>query len=330
MNVQQLRFRQKTIHYLLCSFIVFFIYACNSDDNQDSKQHDEVVSETIELGMSMKNIQLIAQQPIEIKFSYIHPEKDASDGPSSTTARGGYSINIAQTLQNVTLSSTTVAKSPIFEAIKLAASALVSNAFANEAATAQVSIFLSVLGDPNVCSSSIRLGPYSVSGMLDSALSSEEADIIPQGTVRDITNSGGVEVCIVTIPPIDAYFTLSGIVVDVEPCDEPSVDIANTSWSGTFVCENFGTGDDPESQISLTITQNPDGSYKYIDDGDGEYNGHLCGNKFNFKGALAGSYTESGTLVFETATQATKTSMWNGIPRGSSGGKCTDSLQKIE
>ena len=39
--------------------------------------------------------------------------------------------------------------------------------------------------------------------------------------------------------------TIAEIEVDVESCAEPTVDIAGSSWSGTYECDNFGIPDDP-------------------------------------------------------------------------------------
>jgi hypothetical protein len=117
----------------------------------------------------------------------------------------------------------------------------------------------------------------------------------------------------VTTPSISAYLTVAGVEIDLEDCDAPTVNIADTSWSGTYSCDNFGVGDD-SGTVDLTITQNPNGSYRYIDDGGAQYDGYLCGDKFKFNGGLSGSYTESGTLVFDSATTPTKTSVWNSTP----------------
>lgn len=99
----------------------------------------------------------------------------------------------------------------------------------------------------------------------------------------------------VTTPPFDAYVTVPEVVVDFQPCAPPASNIVG-NWSGTYQCDNFGTPDDGGT-VSLNITQNADGSYHYVDEGGAGYDGHICGNKFKFKGGKTGLYTESGTLV---------------------------------
>lgn len=189
--------------------------------------------------------------------------------------------------------------------MRLLAYTLVKEAFA-ATSTAQITAFVSYPGDPDVCSSSYRFGPYSITGMIGEALSSDTTSIELAAPVVDIVNAGSFEICVVTIPPIDAYLTVTGVAVDFEPCATPTVDVVG-DWTGTFSCTNFGIADAVNEPIDLTITRNTDGSYHYEDE-IAKYDGHLCGDKFKFTGGLAGSYTESGTFLFSSSTSSTKTS----------------------
>ncbi len=281
---------------------------------------DDTTTSIASLGTSVTNVRLLAGVPSQTRFTFAVP--------GDILARGDYFLNVSETLQNVTLSTGPIARtSSRFEVLKLLAHAFVKSAIAEDPKTAEIIAYLSFAGDPNVCSSANKFGPYSITGMIGSALTSETTLITPTQPVVDIVNAGDFEICVTTTPPIDAYVTVSDIAVDFQQCNDSSLDIVGT-WNGTYECTNFGTDDDPLQPINLTITRNTDGSYRYVDDGGAVYNGHLCGNKFKHSGGLAGSYTESGTLVFSDSASATKTSTWSSVPAGMSGGNCADTLEK--
>ncbi|MGE0372513.1 MAG: hypothetical protein AB7Q01_11560 [Gammaproteobacteria bacterium] len=291
--------------------------ACGGDDDALGETNTE--TRTATLGDDMKNIQLLANQQTEISFTYVVP--------GAITSKGGYTVNLTETLKNVSLSSAPIAKNTNrLETLRMLAAVLIRDAFAQE--ETQVTVFVSYPDDPDVCSSPNVFGPYTILGAIGTAVTSNTETAAPTDAVVNISNLGSVEVCVVTTPPINAYLTVTGVVVDLEDCAAPTVSIADTDWSGTYTCDNFGTGDEG-GDVDLTITRNQDGSYHYFDDGGAEYDGHLCGNRFRFSGGLSGSYTESGTLVFSSNTAATKTSTWNGIPPGFSGGNCSDTLEKL-
>jgi hypothetical protein len=301
--------------YLL-SLLIFLITAgCSSSDSSTGT----TTTTTGTLDASLKNVLLADGVPIQIKFTYTVP--------GDITDKGDFSLNMAQSLESITLSSSPITKkSGRFETLRLIAYALVKEAFAADPVTSMVTGYISYAGDPNVCSNGTPIGPYSITGMIGSALSSGTTDIELTAPMIDIINVGSFEVCVVTIPPIDAYLTVTDVAVDFEPCAAPTVEVLG-HWSGTFSCTNFGEVDAVMEPIDLDITLNSDGSYHY-EDSEAAYNGHLCGNTFKFTGGDGSSYTESGTLVFSSSTAATKTSHWNSIPPGNSGGTCSDTLEK--
>jgi hypothetical protein len=305
--------------YVLGLMLLLALNGCGSDSSS-SVTTTPITTKLASLDSSVKNVPLLTGVPTEIKFTYTIP--------GDITAKGNFFIDVTRTLDIISLSSSPVASNTSrFETLRLLAYALVKDAFADTASTAQITAYISYAGDPNVCSSPYRFGPYSISGMIDSALSSETTSVTPTQPSIDISNAGSFEVCVVTIPPIDAYLTVTGVFVDFEPCAEPSVDITG-DWTGTYQCTNFGVGDDPAgSFVSLNVTQNTDGSYQYIDDGGAIYNGHLCGDTFKFNGGVTDDYTESGTMTVD-GNSATKTSNWLSIDK-ISGGSCSDVLQKI-
>ncbi len=294
---------------ILALLLVVLISGCGSGSSSGGP------SETLSFGTSTKNVQLTAGVQKQFKFTYAFP--------GDITSRGDYSINVTKTLENITLSSTPIAsKGSRFETLRLLAYALVKEAFAAE--TAQITTYISYAGDPNVCNSPYFSGPNTVMGAVGSAPTSNKTTAELTQAAADIINMGSFDICVVTTPPFNAYVTVPGVVVDFQSCAPPTINIVG-NWSGTYQCDNFGTPGEAGT-VSLNITQNADGSYHYVDDGGAEYDGHLCGNKFKFKGVKTGFYTESGTLVVN-GNHATKTSNWRSEST-SVGGRCTDTLQK--
>ena len=315
----QLNLPKAALVLLIIVAVTLTISSCGGGSGSSTNETSETTAKQADLGSNIKNVQLIANQPTEIKFTYTIP--------GSISNQGDFTINLANTLQNISLSSSPVAQnSNSLETLWLLASLVIKDAFASS--TALVSAYISYPGDPNVCSSSTRFGPYSISGTIGSALTSDTSAITPTEVSKDISNAGSFEICIVTIPPIAAYLTVTGVDIDFKQCDEATVVIANTSWSGSYQCQNFGTTSDG-GQIDLSIIRNQDGSYQYTDGSGAVYDGHLCGNRFKFNGGVVDSYTESGTLVFSSNTVAIKSSIWNSIPAGVSGGKCSDTLNRV-
>jgi hypothetical protein len=302
----------------ILGLIVLLVIGCgggSSGGGSSAGGTSGVSTETLSLGPVTQNVQFTAGQRKEFKFTYAFP--------GDITSRGDYKINVKKTLENITLSSAPSAgNTGKFEMLRLLAHALVKEAFAAE--TAQVTTYISFAGDPDVCSSPFFIGPRSITGQIGSAPTSTGTTLTLTQAAADIVNMGSFDICVVTTPPIDVYVTVPGVVVDFQPCAAPTVDLVG-SWSGTYQCENSGSP--PESgTVALAITRNPDGSYHYVDDGGAEYDGHLCGNKFRFKGGKAGSYTESGTLV-ANGNSATKTSLWRN-EFATARGVCSDVLQK--
>ena len=303
-------------------FLILSLLTAGCSSSSSGGASSGVTTITASLDTSVKNVVLASGVPSEIKFTFTVP--------GDISAKGDATVNVTESLKNITLSSSPITKnSSRFETLRLLAYVLIKEAFAETQSTALVTGFVSYPGDSNVCSSQYRFGPYSITGMIGEALSSDISSIELTDPVVDIVNAGSFEICIVTIPPIDTYLSVTGVAVDFEPCAAPTVDVVG-DWTGTYSCTNFGTGvaDVVDEPINLTISLNADDSYHYEDD-FAKYDGHLCGNKFKFNGGLAGSYTESGTFLFSSNTSSTKTSNWNSIPAGTSGGTCTDTLQKI-
>jgi len=306
---------------LLLTLVPVALAGCSSGGGGGSggSASGNTVTKTADLGSTIRNVPLTSGVPAQIVFTYTIP--------GDISARGDFTGNLTETLANMSLTASPVVQNEHrFETLWMLAKFLIKDAFA--AVEATVTIHISYAGDSNVCSSSKMFGPFSVSGAIGESLSSTTTSVSPTQPSIDIINAGSFEVCIVTTPPIDAYLTINSIAVDFEPCDAPTVDVAGSNWSGTYQCDNFGIGND-SGTVSMSVTQNPDGSYHYVDEGGAEYNGHLCGNTFKFNGGIPGSYTESGTFSFTSDNTATKSSHWDSIPAGISGGDCSDVLGRI-
>lgn len=304
--------------FIPVTFVVFlflmFSAGCSSSDS--SVPPPATTTHTAALGSSVRNIPLTAGTPVQIKFTYTVPR--------DITTQGDYSINLARTLQNVSLSSSPVTDNTgHFETLRMLAYALVKEVFAAESTT--VTTYISFAGDPDVCSSPYHFGPISVTGAIGSALTSDTDRVVPDQAAVDITNAGAFDICVVTTPPVDGFVTLTGVSVDFEECAEPSGDYTGI-WSGTYECTNYGTTSE-SGDITLHVLQELDGSYTYYDS-NAEYSGHICGNRFRFNGGLPGAYSESGTLVFN-GNNATKSSSWVSESSSTQGGRCSDVLQKV-
>ncbi len=319
------------IYFLIAT--PFFVSCSGSggggNDTQQNGNNTSGGTINASLGTSFNNVPIVANQPTQHNITYTLP--------GNITGFKDFSVNLDETMKNVTVSSSqVVTKFNIFDMLKMFARLDVAAAVLN----ATVTVRLSYAGDSMVCTNpnAIQLGPYSFSGDVDGSVSSSSSSESPNTTTFDVVNSGTFQLCLVISPlPVDAYLTVSDVVVDVTPCDlqPPADEDVLGNWTGTYDCDNWGTSDSVHETINLIISKNPDGSYHYEDfdqfggTPEGIYDGHFCGNTFKFKGGQQNIYTESGTFVLQGRGAATKTSTWNTIPPGFEGGYCTDSLNKL-
>ena len=298
---------------------------------------------TVQLGTSVKNVLIQPNTATQFSFTYTMPA-DLFSAPY--TSYGGFRLNLADSMGDVQLTSAQVAKNGDaggFDAWQLVKSVLSSDLFGRligiervlAAVDTSVTAFVSYPGDPEVCSTGLRIGPYTFSGDVDSSWTSDSASERVQGESPRIhvIKSGSFEVCIVISPlniPMDAYVTMDAFQVEALPCDEPAPadDEVLGFWSGTYTCTNYGTTSDLVLPITLSIEKNSDGSYSYGDGSGASYNGHFCGSYFRYRGGVAADYTESGTFWLTGDGVAMKESNWNSIPVGFGGGDCVDNLTK--
>ncbi|MDJ0701598.1 MAG: hypothetical protein QNJ07_17260 [Woeseiaceae bacterium] len=297
----------------------------------------------VSLGDLVKNVVIQPMTETQFSLTYTIPN-DLLTEP--LTAYDTFTINLAESMPSVRITSSPVANNEdptSFDLQKLwrqfansdLLGKLVGVEAALAAANASVTVRVSFPGDPDVCSSETALGPFTFSGDVDTQPVSD-ADTASPSDAPDginVVSSGTFEICVTVSPidiPMDAYLTADGVEVSAIPCEEtppPDGDVLG-SWSGIYSCTNFGTSDDIDQLISLTIFRNEDGSYRYTDDGGATYDGHFCGSKFRYNGGVAGSYTESGLFRLTGTGTASKQSTWNSDPAGASGGNCSDTLIK--
>ena len=298
---------------------------------------------TVELGTAVKNVLIQPNTATQFAFTYTMPADLFSE---PYTSYGGFRMKLTETMGNVQITSAMVAKNGDpggFDPWHLVNSVLNSDLFGRligierllAAVDTSVTAFVSFPGDPQVCNTGLRIGPYTFTGDVDSPWTSDSDSERVQGeTARiHVIKSGSFEVCIVVSPlsiPMASYLTVDAFQVEALPCEDPAPADADVlgSWSGKYTCTNYGTGDDVDLDIFLTIDKNTDGSYTYTDDGGANYNGHFCGDFFRFRGGVAADYTESGTFWLTGAGTAMKESNWNSDPVGFSGGDCVDNLTK--
>ena len=144
--------------------------------------------------------------------------------------------------------------------------------------------------------------------------------------VKNLLFADQLDICIDINSPNSGYLTLTGVVLDVQPCAGAASGIEGT-WTGTFQCTNYGATDFG-GDISLTVKNTGGNRYEYVDDSGAKYEGYACGNRFQFKGGAPGVFDEYGILTFN-GNDAVKFSNWRDITgQAVRGGLCTDTLKK--
>ena len=125
-----------------------------------------------------------------------------------------------------------------------------------------------------------------------------------------IINTGALAICMQIYSPIDATVDVSDVSINVTPCNQAPANIYGT-WEGKYTCINYGSNDDINQSITLTINKLTDGKTQYVDDGGDTYEGTVCGNVFKFNRINPViNDTESGTFVLNNNGTGTKNSTW--------------------
>jgi hypothetical protein len=181
-----------------------------------------------------------------------------------------------------------------------------------------------------VCDEGEGYGPFNVTINTSSQLTTvSPPTATATNTTMDIINTGAYSFCVKVVSPVNATVDLNSVDVNIEPCDEVPADILG-AWAGTYSCFS-SCGDIIDDTVSLFITQNAsDSSKATYTDGDADYEGTVCGNRFSFSGG-GDNYSESGTFVMDPGgATATKTSTYRDYPPGTCSGECSDVLSRIE
>jgi hypothetical protein len=178
-----------------------------------------------------------------------------------------------------------------------------------------------------VCTTGVGYGPFQIG--LDALLApvtAAPATATAGGSTLAIVNSGPYVTCLEITSPVDAAFGLSGTeVVLTQDCAPPAADFSG-SWTGTWSCGS-SCGSSFGGDITLTVTQDPDGRARYVDDSLDEYAGSVCGAEFRFVRNIAFE-TERGTMTLGAGGTARKRSHYRGSAPPYCAGDCVDELHR--
>jgi len=181
----------------------------------------------------------------------------------------------------------------------------------------QMYIRIGAATDPDVCTDGELYGPFTI----------EDGEVTGSGTVtaspptRRLANIGDLTVCTIITSPVNAELDLElGVLyMDNDSCDQAPANIAGV-WEGDYSCTS--TCGDEAGFVSLTIDQ--DGYNATYSDGQADYEGTVCGARFEFSGGAPG-YTEGGAFVLNQDGTASKTSSYESTIDSCSG-TCSDPM----
>jgi hypothetical protein len=258
----------------------------------------------------IKDIEVTANQPTEIKFTY--------ELASPSQAYTAISIDLQETLDSVSVNVAGLNKSnPLGFLANLVS-------VASAATEAQVTARIGYAEDVDtVCQTGSLYGPFTITGTTQPE-TIDPPTISAEPSALSVINTGSFVVCLEVVSPVNAIINVDEVAVDVTPCEETPADFSGT-WTGTYSCTNVGCPDDENVPITLTVTQDGHSAH-YTDDQGGSFQGTVCGNVFRFNGTGPG-YRESGTLTLTGEDKATKTATWV-ADDNSCKGDCTDNLAR--
>lgn len=178
-----------------------------------------------------------------------------------------------------------------------------------------------------VCTSGLAHGPFQIG--LDALLkpvSAAPGTATANGATLALVNAGPWATCLEITSPVGAAFALAGAeVVVTQDCAPATADFSG-AWTGTWSCTDT-CGQPFGGAITLTVTQQPGGKARYVDDGYAEYSGTVCGGEFRFVRNTSPE-TERGTMVLGAGGTATKRSHWRGSEAPFCSGECVDTLHR--
>jgi len=179
----------------------------------------------------------------------------------------------------------------------------------------QMYIRIGAATDPDVCTAGELYGPFTIE---DGEVSGSET-VTASPPTRRLANIGDLKVCTIITSPVNAKLDLElGVLyMDNDSCDQAPANIAGV-WEGDYSCTS--TCGDETGFVSLTIDQ--DGYNATYSDGQADYEGTVCGARFEFSGGAPG-YTEGGAFVLNQDGTASKTSSYESTIDSCSG-TCSD------
>ena len=177
-----------------------------------------------------------------------------------------------------------------------------------------------------VCTDGVPIGTFTIT--LDESyqpMSVTPPTVEATQTTMDVINIGSYSVCIQVTSPVNAVADLNRVEFGITQCASAPADMAG-AWAGTYTCVSNCGGED--GSVELTIVQDAGNmSAASYTDGEANYEGSICGNRFSYKGgSVTEGYKESGTFVMDPdGIHATKTSTYRSLD-GNCWGDCTDTL----
>lgn len=264
----------------------------------------------IPLEGAVSNVQVLAGQESQFTFTY--------HLPSNAKSIKSIEVDLAATLQHVSMSPGTLAK-------------VLLNRFSSSVGLAEsisAEMFARVASESaDVCTSGQLYGPFVISSDMSQLTGVDTSTVSADASTITVINSGTMYICLTVFSPIDATFSVSDVEADVtqESCGSPT-NFAGT-WAGTYTCGNSCTGQPFGGAIQLTVEQKGN-SWSYTDEDGATFTGSVCGDTFRFE-RLTDPEIERGVMTLDGGDSATKRSTWRTTSDPICGGDCVDILSRV-
>lgn len=301
------RYNKNKVYFLIFILPSVLVGYTGCSSNNSDNANPTVNKFDLPVNESVKDVELIANQPTYIKHHY-------QAIPDSFQE---LKIDLAKTLGSISVQTSSQTGSKV-QSI---------TGRADDDISAQVMMYLgSEDQGETVCESDIKYGPITFEADSTFKLLSVNPPFIDLTQKSlSIVNIGSFHLCVEVISPVDATLNANSISIETQDCQEP--DDIDGFWTGTYTCTNScdPSSDDEVRNISLTVAQSGTSAI-YFDD-EAKFSGTVCGNIFKFEGGSTDiGYTESGVFTLNADGTATKTSSW--IDSEQCRGDCKDSLHQ--
>ncbi len=183
-----------------------------------------------------------------------------------------------------------------------------------------------------VCKTGDCWGTYNLTSNAEGKLSNvTPTKAAASGRSLNLLNDSSFTLCLGVTTPAPGSISATKLPVSYclvpAGCSKLPADIAGY-WKSEYSCNDSCEGAESGQSVTLYITQNNLDKTKatYIDTEGGKYSGTVCGNTFTYTGG-GPDWSESGTIVFNNANSATKTSQYSTHGKCCVG-RCNDKLVK--